>query len=776
MKQTTQGIKSENRVKTVGRSVWPAVVLGLLCIAFYWEVLSLPADRTILGDDATNLFLQWLRFAKSSAQQGELPLWNPYTFSGFPFVANPQPALFYPPTWIALFLPITRAMGLIAVLHLWVAGVGMIVWLRSEGASVPGALVGGAVFAFSGYFAVRVRGGHLGVITTGAWLPLLLWSYRQALTKRSWRWAILGGLPAGLSILAGHSASFIYVALGLAAYAALDIWERWKNTRSPRQAVLPLGLVAVILVMGLVLAAVQLVPMTELLVRSTRGSAAGYEFAARFSWPPGYLLTLLVPNFFGEPTKTGYWGDGIYDEFIFYVGILPLLLTVLGLRSRHRLKPFLVVLGLGALLLAFGEYAALHPLFYRFMPLFRLMRAPARAGFLFTLVAAATTALIITRLQHASGEERNSLLGPLSGRIVLGVVAGGVVLALLGYVAFAIGRDTNPAVGRLWHQANQTALFVVMFLLASALLIAWRGASAANGYWLLALGVVLLDLWTFGGGVIKVKEVPESAYWRIVAEAVPDPQAARVLPWGLNEAEQNGSMAYELRNVLGYDPLIRQRYEDFITSRPDPRAHTYDLLNAGYLVTTGPMEFGEAPNAPTLLVEDSGVFVYERPRALPNAWITSQFEILDQEAMLDRIHDPAFDPLTTALLDPGSAVQARECVNAAEEASTGTDSEVDILRYETNRLDVAVRGAGGLLILSELDYPGWRAKLDGEPVELLQADYLLRALCVPAGEHRIEMVYEAPLLKIGLLITGVGLLLIAGAIIAPCVRRRASWS
>jgi hypothetical protein len=546
--------------------------------------------------------------------------------------------------------------------------------------------------------------------------------------------------------------------------------------RSRRQVILPLGLIGVMLVMGLVLAAVQLLPMSELLVRSTRGNAAGYGFAARFSWPPGYLLTLLVPNFFGEPTETGYWGDGIYDEFIFYVGILPLLLTFLGLRLRHRLKPFLVVLGLGALLLALGEYAGLHRLFYRFLPLFRLMRAPARAGFLFTLVAAAGTGLTITRLQQASAEGRISLLRPLKWRLVLGTVAGGVALVVLGYVAFAIGRDTNPAVGRLWHQANQTALFVFMLLLAAALLIAWRDATTGNGYWVLALGLVLLDLWTFGGGVIKVREVPESAYWRIVAEAVTDPQAARVLPWGLNEAEQNGSMPYKLRSVFGYNPLIRQRYEEFITSRPDPRARTYDLLNAGYLVTTGAMEFSEAPDAPQLLVENAGVHIYERPAALPKGWVTSQVEILEQERMLNRIHDPTFDPLTMALVDPASATQASECIKGRDNASSGAGDEVQIVRYEANHIEAVVRGAGGLFIASELDYPGWRARLDGEPIKLLRADYLLRALCVPAGEHRIDMVYEAPLLKTGFLITGLGLLLIIGALVAPGVRRRVPWS
>ena len=203
-----------SRLDATWRSIWPIGTLALLCILFFWDVLILPADHIVAGNDLANMFLHWSRFALSSVWQGELPLWNPYLFSGVPFVANPQPALFYPPTWLALLTDATQALGWVMVLHVWLAGVGTYAWLRSEGASTQGALVGGAVFAFSGYVFVRVYAGHLGVVTTGAWLPVVLWAYRRALNRRAWSAAFVGGLPVGLSILAGHTASFLYVALG----------------------------------------------------------------------------------------------------------------------------------------------------------------------------------------------------------------------------------------------------------------------------------------------------------------------------------------------------------------------------------------------------------------------------------------------------------------------------------------------------------------------------------------------------------------------------------
>jgi hypothetical protein len=747
------------RVSRLWHRAWPVVMLALLCAAFFWDVLWLPGNRIVAGNDLTNMFTHWLNFATSSIQRGQLPLWNPYLFSGLPFAANPQPALFYPPTWLALLMPVPKALGLIVVLHLWLAGVGMIAWLRSEGASQAGALLGGVVFAFSGYFFVRVQAGHLGVITTGTWLPFVLWAYRRAVTERSWTLAILGGLPVGLSILAGHTASFLYVALGWAVYAAFCAWERWREGRSARAAARPVILAGVMLTVGLALAAVQVLPMVELVTRSIR-QTSDYGFAARFSWPPGYLLTLLVPNFFGEPARTGYWGDGIYDEFIFYVGVLPLLLAILALRLRHQLRPFLSALGLGALLLAFGEYGALHRLFYRFVPLFQAARAPARAGFLFTVAAAALAGLVITALQSPDYDDRRRLLSPLKRPLILTVAGGAAALVVAGFAAFAWGRESNPAAGRLYHLANQTAVFLLFFLLSVGLLKTWRSGSLARGACcVLALGLVVLDLWTFGGWTVQPVDVQDSDYWRVVAQAVDDPQAVRVLPWGLNDVEQNGGMPFGLRSVFGYDPLVLQRYEEFITSVPDPRARTYDLLNAGYLVTSAPQEFPDEPESPQLVLEESGVWVYERPGVLPRAWVVPQVAVMDDAAALARIHEPDFDPRAVALV--GSPL-----------ACEGEGGEAEIVRYEGNRIEAQVSGGGGLLIFSEMDYPGWRATVDGQSAQLVRADYVLRGVCVPEGEHRVVLVYDPPLPKIGLAVTGLTLLLILGIAVRPLLRRR----
>ena len=731
------------------RRLWPVALLGFLCVVFYWDVLWLPPDHVVADRDLTDMFLHWLRFARSSIQKGVLPLWNPHLFSGVPFAANPQPALFYPFTWLAFLLPVSKAFGWIVVLHFWIAGVGTFAWLRSERASILGALVGSVAFAFSGTFFVRVSAGHLGVITTQAWLPLMLWAYGTAVDRRSWRWVLVGGGLTGLSILAGHSASFVLVALALGLYGLFKAWVRWREEERPRAAVLPLVKLGVVLLVGVGLAAVQLLPTLQYVALSSRQAGAGIDFATRFSWPPGYLITLLVPNFFGEPAQTGYWGGEIYDEVIFYVGVLPLLLALLAIRLRRRrpLFPFLLLLGLGALLLAFGQYGILHTLFYRFVPLFRSMRAPARAGFLFTLSAAASAGLAISALERTTVEERRRILGPLTGSRILLAAGATLVLMVLGFGAFALGREVNEGAGRLYHQANQMGLFLIFFLLGAGLLLAWKDGTLSPAQRWLAVALVVVDLWTFGVGAVNPTEIEESAYWRIVAGAVDEPEAARVLPWELKYFEQNGAMAFDLRSTLGYDPLELRRYQEFVGSRRDPQARTYDLLNARYLATTTTQEFEETPDAPHLIHEEAGVLIYERPTALPRAWVASQVDVVETADVLPRIHDPEFDPTTTALVELGDAERLGDC-EAVGEPSTVTVEQAGI-----NRLEMRVEGGGGLLVVSEVAYPGWRATIDEEPVPVVRTDYVLRGVCVPPGAHRVEMTFDPPLLKIGAAVT-----------------------
>ncbi len=738
------------------------LLLALLVLLAYGDLLTLPPDQAITGYDLNHLFLQWWRFALDSLRGGELPLWNPYLFSGVPFLANPQPALLYPPTWLLLVRPAAQAAAWLVALHLWLAAVGMYAWLRREGADRAGATLGAVVLGFSGYLAARTFAGHLGVVMTQAWLPLILWAYRASLARRRWLAALPAGLPVAMSLLAGHTASFLYVALALAAYALFYGWQAWQADHSLRAALRPLGLWALMQGVGLALAAIQLLPTLEF-IRLTTRQQTDYAFASRFSWPPAYLLTLLIPNLFGEPGRLGYWGDGAYEELVLYAGVLPLLLAlalVTGRAIRHRLTTFLSLLAGGGLFLALGEFGVLHRLAYRWLPLFGSTRAPARAGFLLTFGVAALAGLALTHLRRdpsARGMLRPWVRGPLPW-----LLAGlGTLLTVASLLLYALQRETNPQIGRLWHVANNSALFVLFLLLSVGLLYLWatRRLTARQGT-ILVIALTLLDLWGFARTLIQPVTLTENAYWRLVAEMTAGGDG-RVLPWGLGIFEHNYGMAWGVRSVFGYDPLELSRYEALTTAVPDPRARAYDLLNARYLVTTLPSDGEGLP----LLAERDGVYVYERPNAFPPAWLVHQAEVHPPEALLARLNASSFDLAATVLLE-----RPTDC---PLEAPAGAE-QVHVTRRGNNRLTLEVHAAAdGILVLSESAYPGWRAAVDGRAAPILRADYALRAVCVPAGDHQVTLTFAPLSLEVGAGITLATLLLTAWAAVRlESARRR----
>jgi len=156
-----------------------------------------------------------------------------------------------------------------------------------------------------------------------------------------------------------------------------------------------------------------------------------------------------------------------------------------------------------------------------------------------------------------------------------------------------------------------------------------------------------------------------------------------------------------------------------------------------------------------LLAQTHDVDIYENAKALPRAWLASQTSVLNESAMLDVIRHGKFadgtrwDPATTALIDAPLADQIR----------SGPNGQAQITRYEPNRIDVTTKSnAASVLILSENQYPGWRAYVDGRFADTLRVDYNLRGVALPSGEHFVEFVYRPKSLIIGFAISLLALL------------------
>ena len=170
-----------------------------------------------------------------------------------------------------------------------------------------------------------------------------------------------------------------------------------------------------------------------------------------------------------------------------------------------------------------------------------------------------------------------------------------------------------------------------------------------------------------------------------------------------------------------------------------------------------------------LLAQTVYVDIYENARALPRAWLATDARALGEQASLEvirtgRLPDGSkWEPRRTALVESEPTTVASQTGATAAPVVDGTSARAEVTRYEPNRVDVKTSaGAPSILVLSENQYPGWRAYLDGQSVGVLRVDYALRGVEVPAGAHEVRFVYVPKSVIIGLLVSalaGVALIL-----------------
>jgi hypothetical protein len=158
--------------------------------------------------------------------------------------------------------------------------------------------------------------------------------------------------------------------------------------------------------------------------------------------------------------------------------------------------------------------------------------------------------------------------------------------------------------------------------------------------------------------------------------------------------------------------------------------------------------------------DDGGAQILRNERALPRVWLVAEAEVVDAEEALRMIRGQgkAFDPRRTALLEdqPGA-------LPGGQISSTAT---ARLAAYEHNRVVIdTTADSASVLVLSEINYPGWVATVDSASAPIHATDFLLRGIVLPAGSHRVEMRYTAPAARQGAFISVCTLFVIGGLLV-----------
>ena len=743
--------------------------------------------------DSKNQFYPFFRFLSDSLQRGDFPLWNPYHFGGHPAVADPQ-SLIFTPSMVLLALLVPQASmqvfdGFILA-HLLFGGFGVLGLFQRRGWHPAAAVLAAAIFMLGGSASARLQ--HTGMIISYAYFPFALWALEAALERRSYAAGIAFGVLAALMALGRDQVAYLFCATLMFAV----FWHMFR-------AAAPLAWLRqrwlLLATMGVVGALVMLVPVLLTLQFLGASNRPGISFGVALtgSLTPVNFMTMLVPNFFGSlDWNYDYWGPGYEttlepnwtDRCINYlfIGTAPMLLLIwhgfAGGRLFSRAGRLFAILAIAATLYAVGRSTPLFALIFDHVHGVSLYRRPADATFLLNFALACGAGYLLHRY-IADGLPRvargiPALAATLAVALAMAaLVASGVALSMSGgHLAASLAASGVAvvvaacfvlalALPRTYGQRGLAALLVVT---ASMGELVWRNAaSSLNSEPLAYYSVYQTMTATEAAGLAALRKDMNGR--------IDQGEWPRVEILGLGGPWQNASMVLGLENTLGYNPLRISDYERAVgpgENAGDPNLRHFpgtfrgykcklaSLLGLEYLVLDRPLaklpRHFPRPLATTVFAGDR-MYVYRLGKPAPRAYLATQVRSVDSDSVLEEHSLPEFDRSHEALIDAAS-MSALGADVARGDANPALDPHVEIAAHHNDTVVIEVDSdRPGVLVLHDLYYPGWEARVDGVQGTLLRANLLFRGVEVPAGHHIVEFSYH-PLSLANLSVAARGLL------------------
>jgi hypothetical protein len=706
-------------------------------------------------------------------------VWSSYEFAGMPAFADPENSTFYP-----LHLLFARVIGswtgFIASAYV-LAACSMYAYVYHHTRSTRAALVSGLSYAMSE--ALLERMPHPSIVHVLAWLPLILLSLDKLRAgPRRWAWVAAGACAAASCVLAGHPQVPVYIAYLCAAYVVVGgIADRWRPGAWTAAAAMAC--------LAALLGGVILLPLAEISGYMARQTVAFEEFVS-YSNTPAEMLSMFFPSI-----------SHIGREAPTYVGLAALVLTPLGLWKAPDWRPvFWAVVAVLALALGAGSATPLAEIVYG-LPLHDGFRIVARHLILAAFALTTLAGFGFAAIEHGRVSWRAAAVSV--GGVMLLITAAALVIAARPD-AFDF-ESVNEAVHLpLWNSGIWLQLGVAVIVGALCVACSRRPRSAA-----LAAALLLVVAWDLAGafpgnvGVrgLDVETVPPAALEpsvharRLDAEldrgrqrlfAPGGAQTNEIVPVTFSRVWKipttGGDSGVVIDNLATLAMLAQVRSGDRAVLSDVNTA--LDLLAVKYVIfRTATMtdverelladtsRWTEAWRVSTSRTTDrkadefipgeNEYVIFENRRARPGAWLAQEVLPLTDGGLVDaafgsRLRDGRrFDPAAMVLVDEGQ-LPARVYPDGHR--------DVRVASVRDGVIHVRVSSDhGGLLVLSEAYYPGWRARVDdGQPQPVHRVDLALQGIEVPPGEHLVVFEFESRTRQLGLAASVAGLLLVAG--------------
>jgi hypothetical protein len=751
-----------------------AFVTGLALAAtvvFFHRALF--SGDVFVARDILRVYYPLHHFWAQRVSSGVFPDWYPFDGLGQPFAGMVISGAFHPFNLAYLALPLKTALEANVLLSFPVAFGGVYCLVRRFGGAPPPAVLGGVLFAFSGHLVSSTN--NLLYLMAASTLPWAVWGADWFFHRPTWARAVLAGFLAALVLFAGDPQAFALTLLFVVVVA--------YGRRARLGAALLLGLAT------LAVSAVQLVPAWQVLNQARPGRQSLLS-ATVWSTHPLRLLELVLGPLFApdagleasetlahrvlDADQSSLWVDSLY------LGLAAVLLALVGAWAyrRSRMGWALVLCSAVLLWLALGRRGGLYPAMYQLFPVWRAFRYPEK---LMAYVSFGVS------LGAAAGFQAVLQQPMLRRRVGFALGLGGLLLVAIGLQEAGTGAMT----AWIWKGALQpnastyASEQISRGSLTSGALAALTGASFLWARrrrlleWLAPVCCFLGALWlnepryqlSFSEVVDQAspfRERVEGTGWRVLQVSGP----TNSLPSPLTQVDRHA-----LASVLTLEPVTPALYgvEGANTYLPATSTRVLELREAerAWALERARLFATRYFSVPLLIapefIDDQrsiiqelsfGYALVEDRSALPRAYVARPLCVKDALQSLAYVQERRFTPGKEAIV---------EC---AKPLAVSTESGGTVLSLESTpeRVAVAVRADGpSVLVLNDAFYSGWRATLDGAPVDILAANHAVRAVPVGKGEHHVVFTYRTPGLTAA---AGISLLTLLSGVAALAQRRR----
>jgi hypothetical protein len=773
------------------RGPWPKALAGLvsvLCLA-YLRVLFL--GDTFAVRDHLSWTLPSRAFLAESLRRGHLPEWWDSLRLGERFAADPNNGVTYPLAWLVALMDPLFGADLLLLLHILLAGVGMLLVGRRLGASALGSFFGAAALMTSGTMTSMVVNGS--ILMALGWMPLLLWAGLGIAQVEERRDFFGPGLVFAV-VLAGSVASGnpAHVNNGVLAGAAVLLCAR-KRTGA-------LVTLAAATVLGMAMGAASLLPPLFTLSDSARAGGLTLAESGAWSMHPLRLIELVWPEFLGhglrpETSLAAIWlhGGGPLEAIwaaSAYVGLPVLLCAALAAIASGGVLRRLGLLSLVFVLLALGTFTPIYSVYRSVFRFEQVLRYPEKhlASALVLWTALAACGFDAWFVRSRSSQRALRLAAALTTVLLLSLGIGTVVRADLerwiagAALARGIGMDAHAALAALLD-GGRWAVFVGGAIVMTGFLAGHRraGAFMRPAFVIASVAALIAHDWAVHVLVPRatVREKPTilspletpvagipTRILRRADDTVPvsmsgEARAALLYDLGL----ENAATRFGFAPVPGYSIAGTPRFEDLVkASGKATLERTMDLLDIRYLIIRAAEAGGMGmPLAtPGAL---AGHVVLDNQERRARAYVAHRWQHLSDPQILDALFVPHRGDVDFGAI---------RLTGAGDGQASGDDApspcRIDRPVPEHVRLSCDAAKPGYAVLLDEWTR-GWTASVDGRPAALERADTVFRAVAIPQGPHVVEMRYRTPGLRAGVAIACVGWC-VFGALGVLCWRRR----